>query len=246
MRPPRRRRRRRAARRSPLLLGAGLEALRQRELQGGAAGVQHRRAEEPGQPALLPPARAMLPHAGPVRRGHGGVFDGHQGQPAVRRCVLRTRRQRCRPPGARKPPLTQRHHGSPAAAAAAARRRLLWPWGLLPAPGQAGRGDGGVQPGAPARPQVRRGVLGPRRLPAGAGSRAALSLSPRAGGRAEWPCRPQGNFDAGIEEFTAALAADPNYERAYFGRAECLRCKGELRKAEVRGAKPQTHAPQPH
>jgi tetratricopeptide (TPR) repeat protein len=49
------------------------------------------------------------------------------------------------------------------------------------------------------------------------------------------PCqsRIQGNFDAGIQEFTAALVADPNYERAYFGRAECLRCKGQLREAEV-------------
>ena len=45
----------------------------------------------------------------------------------------------------------------------------------------------------------------------------------------------QGNFDAGISEFTAALAADPNYERAYFGRAECLRCKGQLQDAEVSG-----------
>ena len=52
----------------------------------------------------------------------------------------------------------------------------------------------------------------------------------------------QGNFDAGIKEFTAALEADPNYERAYFGRAECLRCKGQLREAEVRSVWHHTSA----
>ena len=84
-------------------------------------------------------------------------------------------------------------------------------------------------------------MLGARRLPPRTGER---TTSHRAQLALLWsdaivslPARVlQGNFDAGIAEFTAALAADPNYERAYFGRAECLRCKGQLQEAEVSSA----------